>query len=38
VETFESAKAFIRSTHRENTSCLVLDLRMPGMNGDESYI
>jgi FixJ family two-component response regulator len=35
VETFESAEAFIRSAHRENTCCLVLDLRMPGMNGDE---
>jgi FixJ family two-component response regulator len=34
VETFESAEAFIKSGHRENTGCLVLDLRMPGMNGE----
>jgi FixJ family two-component response regulator len=33
VETFASAEAFLQSTHREQTGCLVLDLRMPGMNG-----
>jgi len=33
VETFASAEAFLESTHRANTGCLVLDLRMAGMNG-----
>ena len=33
VETFVSAEAFLASMHRENTGCLVLDLRMPGMSG-----
>jgi FixJ family two-component response regulator len=33
VETFMSAEAFLESVHRENTGCLVLDLRMPGMSG-----
>lgn len=33
VETFASAEAFLRSAHQEQTGCLVLDLRMPGMNG-----
>ncbi len=33
VETFVSAEAFLESIHRENTGCLVLDLRMPGMSG-----
>ena len=33
VETFQSAEAFLDSVHRENTGCLVLDLRMTGMNG-----
>jgi len=33
VETFESAEAFLESVHRENTGCMVLDLRMPGMSG-----
>ena len=35
VETFASAEEFLRSAHRENTGCLVLDLRMTGMNGFE---
>jgi two-component system, LuxR family, response regulator FixJ len=35
VETFESAEAFLQSAHRDQTGCLVLDLRMPGMNGLE---
>jgi FixJ family two-component response regulator len=35
VETFASAEAFLESIHQEETSCLVLDLRMPGMNGFE---
>jgi FixJ family two-component response regulator len=33
VETFASAEAFLQSIHQERTGCLVLDLRMPGMNG-----
>jgi FixJ family two-component response regulator len=35
VETFVSPEEFLRSAHRENTGCLVLDLRMTGMNGFE---
>ena len=33
VETFSSAEEFLRSAERENTGCLVLDLRMAGMSG-----
>jgi FixJ family two-component response regulator len=33
VETFESAEVFLESRSRDNTGCLVLDLRMPGMGG-----
>ena len=33
VETFASAEDFLRSFERETTACLVLDLRMAGMNG-----
>ena len=33
VETFESAAAFLQSAQRQHTGCLVLDLRMPGMDG-----
>ena len=33
VETFPSAEAFLQSIHQAQTGCLVLDLRMPGMNG-----
>jgi FixJ family two-component response regulator len=35
VETFASAEDFLGSSHREQTRCLVLDLRMPGMTGFE---
>jgi FixJ family two-component response regulator len=35
VETFASADEFLRSAQRDNTSCLVLDLRMNGMSGLE---
>ncbi|HWC17929.1 MAG TPA: response regulator, partial [Terriglobales bacterium] len=30
---FESAGSFLKSSHLEETSCLVVDLRMPGMDG-----
>lgn len=30
---FESAEHFLRSRHLHDTSCLVLDVQMPGMNG-----
>jgi FixJ family two-component response regulator len=33
VEAFASAGTFLQSSHRENTGCLVLDLRMDGMSG-----
>src|ERR1700682_4159634 len=33
VETFASAEAFLQSIHQAQTGCLVLDLRMSGMNG-----
>lgn len=35
VEAFASAEDFLSSTHRYHTACLVIDLRMPGMNGLE---
>jgi FixJ family two-component response regulator len=35
VEAFASAEDFLNSTHRHHTGCLILDLRMPGMNGLE---
>src|SRR6267142_7208202 len=35
VETFASADEFLRSAQRDNTSCLVLDLRMNGMSGSD---
>ena len=35
IETFPSAEAFLESVHRENTGCMVLDLRMAGMSGLE---
>jgi FixJ family two-component response regulator len=30
---FESAESFLKSSQLEETSCLVIDVRMPGMNG-----
>ena len=33
VETFPSAEAFLDSAHRQQTGCLVLDVRLTGMNG-----
>ena len=35
VESFPSAEEFVDSVHRQNTGCLVLDLRMAGMSGLE---
>src|SRR3984885_5971518 len=33
--TFESAETFLRSGHLHDTSCLIVDVQMPGMNGLE---
>jgi FixJ family two-component response regulator len=33
VECFSSAEGFLRSNQVQETRCLVLDVRMPGMNG-----
>jgi len=30
---FESAEAFLESGHQRETSCLITDIRMPGMSG-----
>ena len=35
VEVFPSAEAFLNSDHLGDMRCLVLDVRMPGMNGLE---
>jgi two-component system response regulator FixJ len=35
VDLFESAEEFLESAEINNTACLVLDLRMPGMSGLE---
>src|SRR6266550_3113722 len=32
-ETFGSAQELLRSKRQEGTSCLVLDVRLPGVNG-----
>src|SRR5687768_16172922 len=33
VQEFASAQAFIGSQNARETACLILDVRMPGMNG-----
>ena len=35
AETFASAEQFLQSDQIENTACLILDVRMPGMSGLE---
>src|SRR5215470_326271 len=35
VEAFASAEEFLTSYHLRDTRCLILDVRMPGMNGIE---
>ncbi len=35
VQVFASAEEFLRSDHLHQTHCLILDVRMPGMNGFE---
>jgi len=33
VQSFSSAEAFLNSNQPGDTACLILDVRMPGMNG-----
>ena len=33
--TFQSAEEFLSSNHAEDTACLILDVRMPGIGGLE---
>jgi len=35
VEAFASAEEFLNSDHLPSTRCMILDVRMPGMNGLE---
>ena len=37
VTTFSSAMAFLKSPDLEQTACLIADVQMPGMTGDELY-
>jgi FixJ family two-component response regulator len=33
VQGFSSAEAFLQAHHADETACLILDVRLPGMNG-----
>ena len=35
IDTFASAEEFLESPRRNHTSCLILDVRLPGMSGIE---
>ncbi len=35
VTVFTSAEEFLKSAHRSKAQCLILDVRLPGMNGFE---
>jgi FixJ family two-component response regulator len=35
IDTFPSAEEFLSSPHRQDISCLILDVRLPGMSGIE---
>ena len=35
VHTFESAEQYLRSPHLSDTSCVITDVQMPGMDGVE---
>ncbi|WP_245444705.1 response regulator transcription factor [Microvirga sp. KLBC 81] len=35
VDTFASAEDYLQSPHLSDTSCLITDIQMPGMNGFE---
>ena len=37
VQTFPSAADFLASPHLGETGCLIADVHMPGMNGDELH-
>jgi FixJ family two-component response regulator len=37
VQVFASAEQFLNSPHLHNSSCLVLDIRLPGMSGIELH-
>lgn len=37
VQGFASAKEFLNSDHLNDTECLILDVRMPGMDGIELH-
>ena len=37
VKVFASAEEFLNSDHRRDIDCLLLDVRLPGMNGIELH-
>jgi FixJ family two-component response regulator len=37
AKVFASAEEFLNSDHLQDTDCLILDVRMPGMNGIELH-